>query len=100
MSENIRELESLINLYETAIERHETLLQKVLRGKYKTTQLSDEMFVALVKGDIKLMKEKKSELEDEVKELQIKAIKDSIVDSDNLASIGTDAIESSPDLNV
>lgn len=86
-AEKLQELNRLIQLYETAIERHETLLRKVLRGKDLSAQVSKEKYIALVKGDLRLMRDKKSELEDEVRELEIKAIQDSIEDEDpNLLS--------------
>lgn len=80
--EKVQELNRLIRLYETAIERHDTLLRKVLRGKEISAQLSKEKYIALVKGDLRLMKDKKSELEEELRELEIKAIQDSNEDEE------------------
>lgn len=78
--DKVQELNRLIQLYDTAIERHDSHLRKAIRGIGGSVQMSREKYVALVRGDLKLLKRKKSELEHEVQQLEIKAIEDSFDD--------------------
>lgn len=78
--QKVQELNRLIQLYDTAIERHDEHLRKAIRGIGGSVQMSRQKYVALVRGDLKLMRKKKAELEEEVKQLEIKAIEDSFDD--------------------
>jgi len=69
-SDKIRELNELINLYDTRIERQQALLERTNRGKFKTTQVSDQVLKALVLGDLNLLKSKKEEIVDEIRVLE------------------------------
>lgn len=61
-SSKIKELDNLILMYDTAIARQEGLLEKVVKGKFLSTKLSDRVLYALVKGDLNLLKEKRKEI--------------------------------------
>lgn len=54
-----RDLEHLSSLYETALTRQKILLDKFNKGKFKSTQISDEHLYALIRGDLKILEERK-----------------------------------------
>lgn len=56
-----RELEHLVQLYDTALARQKNLLDKFNKGKFKSTQISDEQLQALILGDLKLLEKARKE---------------------------------------
>lgn len=64
-----RDLINLLGLYDTAITRHKVLLDKTIKGKFKSTQVSDEILYALVKGDLKLMEDTREQLQKDLQKI-------------------------------
>lgn len=64
-----RDLNQLLHFYEAAIERQHTLLEKTKKGKFKSTHLSDAVLTALVKGDLKLLNNRRDEITKQIVDL-------------------------------
>lgn len=69
-SNKVTETTQLLNLYENAITKQQTLLDKTVKGKFKSTQLSDGVLKALVLGDLNMLKENKEKLLQEIRRSQ------------------------------
>ena len=59
-SNNIADLNFLVQLYDTAIGKQQTLLDRARDGRFKSAQISDEVLLALIRSDLNLLKEDKS----------------------------------------
>lgn len=64
-----RDLEHLSSLYDTALSRQKTLLDKFNKGKFKSTQISDDHLHALIRGDLKILEERKQGIEKDLASL-------------------------------
>lgn len=68
--DKLRELRHLLALYETAIEQQQKLLDRTTKGKFKSTQIGDEILYALVKGDLNLLKNQKTKYQKDLESLE------------------------------
>lgn len=66
--EALSELKSLLNLYETAIERHKKLMHDHAVGKERYSEIGVDKFQALAKGDLKILIKDKQKLIKEIEE--------------------------------
>lgn len=70
-SAKIRELQHLAQLHDTSIERQQALLTKIAKGKFKSTQVSDQILYALAKGELELLKRRREEIDTQINELEV-----------------------------
>lgn len=66
--EKERELQNFLQLYDTAIERQENLLVKFAKGKFKTTQVSDQVLGGLIRGDLNLLRKQRDKIATDLRE--------------------------------
>lgn len=70
--DKLREVRALLNLYDNAISKQRNLLNQANNGILRYTQIDDKILIALIKGDLKLLQDKKCDLEANVEELERK----------------------------
>lgn len=58
-----QELNQLKILLNFRINKQEKLLEKIINGKWKSTQVSDQVLYSLAKHDLKLLEAKKQDVE-------------------------------------
>lgn len=69
-ADKLRERNQLLHLYDTAIERQKSSLADVHKGKLRSTQVTDEVLYALVRGDLTRLQSMKNDLVEEIRKLQ------------------------------
>lgn len=90
---SVRELNQLLHLYDTGIERQQTLLDKVVRGVYKRSGISDEVLLALVSGDLKLLQKERKDIATRLESLNNPASNNNGRSSRSTTKSDTDTIE-------
>lgn len=68
--DKIGELKSLLSLFDTAIERQTTLIDKTKKGKFKSAQVDDDVLLALVSYDLTLLKKQKEQVKKDIQDYE------------------------------
>lgn len=68
--EDIAEMNRVLSLYETNIERQKDLIVKVTRGKFRCASVTDDVLKALVVGDYKLLQSQRDKLKQDISEME------------------------------